>query len=288
MSVNNDQVLNALRGIDDPAGGDVVSSGVVRALNISGGDVKFVMEVDPARAPEYADAKTRAEEVVRSLPGVVSVSVVLTAHSAKAPPDLKPTARPKPQGPENIPGVKHIIAIASGKGGVGKSTVASNIACALAARRRNVGLLDADLYGPSQPRMMGATGRPDSPDGKIITPKLTHGVKMMSIGLMMEEGQSVVWRGPMLMGALQQLLTQVEWGHLDTLIVDLPPGTGDVQLSLAQKTGLGFGDHYLDATHLALKQGTPGRASAASADALSVRPFHLDGDGRGGRGHTRV
>jgi ATP-binding protein involved in chromosome partitioning len=236
LGVDKDQILNALSAIADPAGGNIVSSGAVRALTAEGGAVRFVLEVDPARAAEYEGPRAEAERVVRSLPGVASASVVLTAHSAKPPPDLKPKAAAKPQGPAKIPGIKHIIAIASGKGGVGKSTLASNVACALAARGRNVGLLDADLYGPSQPRMMGATGRPDSPDGKIITPKLTHGVKMMSIGLMMEEGQSVVWRGPMLMGALQQFLNQVEWGELDALIIDLPPGTGDVQLSLAQKT----------------------------------------------------
>jgi ATP-binding protein involved in chromosome partitioning len=135
-----------------------------------------------------------------------------------------------------VPGVDHIIAIASGKGGVGKSTVSANLACALAAEGRRVGLLDADVYGPSQPRMMGVSGRPASPDGKIILPLHNHGVTMMSIGLMMNEDQAVVWRGPMLMGALQQMLMQVQWGALDVLIVDLPPGTGDVSLTLAQKT----------------------------------------------------
>ncbi len=129
-----------------------------------------------------------------------------------------------------------ILAIASGKGGVGKSTVSSNLAVALAKQGRRVGLLDADIYGPSQPRMMGVSKRPSSPDGKTIIPLKAHGVTMMSIGLMLEEDQAVVWRGPMLMGALQQMLGQVEWGELDVLIVDLPPGTGDVQLTLAQKS----------------------------------------------------
>jgi ATP-binding protein involved in chromosome partitioning len=131
--------------------------------------------------------------------------------------------------------VNHIIAIASGKGGVGKSTVSANLACALAAEGKRVGLLDADVYGPSQPRMLGVSGRPSSPDGKTILPMRNHGVTMMSIGLMTNDDQAVVWRGPMLMGALQQMMTQVQWGALDVLFVDLPPGTGDVQMTLAQK-----------------------------------------------------
>ena len=134
-----------------------------------------------------------------------------------------------------MPGVKRIIAIASGKGGVGKSTVASNLAVALALEGKATGLLDADIYGPSQPRMMGVNQRPKSPDGKTILPLHNHGVTIMSIGLMLKEGEAVVWRGPMLMGALQQMMGQVAWGDLDVLVVDLPPGTGDVQLTLSQR-----------------------------------------------------
>jgi ATP-binding protein involved in chromosome partitioning len=146
---------------------------------------------------------------------------------------------PTPQaGPTPVAGVDRILAIGSGKGGVGKSTVSSNLAVALAKEGRRVGLLDADIYGPSQPRMMGVNQRPGSPDGKTIIPLKAHGVTMMSIGLMVDPDKAVVWRGPMLMGALQQMLGQVEWGELDVLIVDLPPGTGDVQLTLCQKTEL--------------------------------------------------
>ena len=134
-----------------------------------------------------------------------------------------------------MPGIRRIIAIASGKGGVGKSTVAANLAVALAREGKRTGLLDADIYGPSQPRMMGVNERPKSPDGKTIIPLQAHGVTLMSIGLMLKEGEAVVWRGPMLMGALQQLVGQVAWGELDALIVDLPPGTGDVQLTLSQR-----------------------------------------------------
>src|SRR5690606_18541081 len=136
---------------------------------------------------------------------------------------------------EKIEGVKRILAIGSGKGGVGKSTVSSNLAVALARQGRRVGLLDADIYGPSQPRMMGVSARPASPDGKTIMPLKSHGVTMMSIGLMLDPAKAVVWRGPMLMGALQQMLGQVQWGELDVLIIDLPPGTGDVQLTLCTR-----------------------------------------------------
>jgi ATP-binding protein involved in chromosome partitioning len=152
---------------------------------------------------------------------------------------LKVGVHPKPQAaPLRPSGVKKIIAIGSGKGGVGKSTVSANLAVALAKKGRKVGLLDADIYGPSQPRMMGASGRPASPDGKIIEPLTAHGVTLMSIGLMVEEKKAIVWRGPMLMGAMQQMLGQVNWGELDVLLIDLPPGTGDVQLTLCTKSEL--------------------------------------------------
>jgi len=147
-----------------------------------------------------------------------------------------PPPRAQPEKPAKLPGIDRIIAIASGKGGVGKSTVAANLAVALAARGQKVGMLDADVYGPSQPRMLGLSGRPSSPDGNVILPLRNHGVTVMSLGLMIEEDEALVWRGPMLMGALQQMLTQVQWGKLDILLVDLPPGTGDVQMTLCQKT----------------------------------------------------
>ncbi|MDW4497649.1 iron-sulfur cluster carrier protein ApbC [Sulfitobacter sp. D35] len=236
MSARREDVLDVLKSLEDPArGGSLVEAGVVKALTAEGGAVRFVLEVAPDRAEAYAEVRDEAERRVRALPGVDTVSVVMTAHSTpKAPPDLKPQ-RAAPSGPQKVPGVERIVAIASGKGGVGKSTVAANLACALAAEGRRVGLLDADVYGPSQPRMLGVSGRPASPDGKTILPLRNHGVTMMSIGLMTNEDQAVVWRGPMLMGALQQMLMQVQWGALDVLIVDLPPGTGDVQMTLAQK-----------------------------------------------------
>jgi ATP-binding protein involved in chromosome partitioning len=232
-----DAVLAELKQIADPASGqDIVAAGLVRALTVENGSVRFVLEIDPARAQAMESVRAEAESRVRALDGVSAVSALMTAHSQKAPPpDLKPARKAEPQGPQKVPGVDRIVAIASGKGGVGKSTVAANLACALAAEGRRVGLLDADVYGPSQPRMLGVSGRPASPDGKTILPMRNHGVTMMSLGLMTNEDQAVVWRGPMLMGALQQMMMQVQWGALDVLLIDLPPGTGDVQLTLTQK-----------------------------------------------------
>ncbi len=229
-------VLEVLKQVADPASGqDIVAAGILRALTVEEDRVSFVLEIDPERSQAMEPVRAEAEARVKAL-GVAQVSAMMTAHSAKAPPDLKAARKPAaPQGPQKVAGVDRIIAVASGKGGVGKSTVAANLAAALAAQGRRVGLLDADVYGPSQPRMMGVSGRPASPDGKTILPLRAHGVTMMSIGLMMEEGKAVVWRGPMLMGALQQMMNQVQWGGLDVLIVDLPPGTGDVQLTLSQK-----------------------------------------------------
>jgi ATP-binding protein involved in chromosome partitioning len=244
------QVLKALGRIVDPARGvDIVAANLVKSLKVSGGSVSFVLEVDPARGGAMEPLRAAAEAAIKGLDGVTSVSAVMTAHSAsgqapkaapKGPvPDLGLkdfTPKPKaPAKPGRLPGVKHVVAIASGKGGVGKSTVSSNLAVALAARGLKVGLLDADVYGPSQPRMLGLSGRPSSA-GNTILPLRNHGVTVMSLGLMVEEDEAIVWRGPMLMGALQQMLGQVQWGTLDVLLVDLPPGTGDVQMTLCQKT----------------------------------------------------
>ncbi len=255
MSVTREAVIQALSGVNLPAGGTLVSRDLIRALSVDGGSVSFVIEVPtPEEARAISAVEPAAQAAVRALPGVERVSIVTTAHGpsvaakssggkgapAAPPPDLKIGRHPTPQqgGPQPISGIDRILAVGSGKGGVGKSTVSSNLAVALARQGRRVGLLDADIYGPSQPRMMGVNKRPASPDGKTIEPLIAHGVKMMSIGLMLKEDEAVIWRGPMLMGALQQLLGQVNWGELDVLVIDLPPGTGDIQLSLCQRTNL--------------------------------------------------
>ena len=243
MTISRERVLDRLKSVDCPGGGDLVSRDLVRAIQIEGSTVRFVVEAESADAARLLDAaRSQAEEAVRALEGVEHVSAVLTAHgpapAAPKPPSLKIGGHPKPQdgGPKPVSGVDRIIAIGSGKGGVGKSTVSSNLAVALAREGRRVGLLDADIYGPSQPVMMGVNKRPASPDGKTIIPLHAHGVTLMSIGFMVDPAKAVVWRGPMLMGALQQMLGQVQWGDLDVLLIDLPPGTGDVQLTLCQKT----------------------------------------------------
>ncbi|MEM7490159.1 MAG: Mrp/NBP35 family ATP-binding protein [Pseudomonadota bacterium] len=240
---SRDDVTAALARIAIPDGGNLVANDMIRALTVDGGAVSFVIEVPSAEIARVSEPlRATAEATVSRLPGVTRVQAVLTAPTTeKAPPPLKIGGHPKPQdGPKRVPGVRTVIAIGSGKGGVGKSTLSANLAVALARQGLMVGLLDADIYGPSQPRMMGVSQRPASPDGKTILPLMAHGVTMMSLGLMLAEDKAVVWRGPMLMGALQQMLGQVAWTHhagsdLDVLLVDLPPGTGDVQLTLTTK-----------------------------------------------------
>ncbi|MGY6695293.1 MAG: Mrp/NBP35 family ATP-binding protein [Roseinatronobacter sp.] len=242
MAITREQILDVLAKIELPDGGTLVSRDLVRALVVEEGAVRFVIEAENAEAAQnFSSVRAQVEDAVARLDGVGRVSVALTAHGpaakTKGPaPALKlgrhPTGQPDKA---TVPGVKHIVAVGSGKGGVGKSTVASNLAVALARHGMRVGLLDADIYGPSQPRMMGVDKRPASPDGKTIIPLTAHGVTMISIGLMLKADDAVIWRGPMLMGALQQLLTQVQWGNLDVLIVDMPPGTGDIQLTLCTK-----------------------------------------------------
>lgn len=241
MAITRAQIKAELERIELPDGGNLISRDMVRALMIENSQVKFVIEAPSTEmARQMETLRAAAERAVLSIDGVETAAVELTAHGsaqAATPPDLKIGRHPKPQAePMRPDGVRSILAIASGKGGVGKSTVSSNLAVALAKQGRRVGLLDADIYGPSQPRMMGVSKRPASPDGKIIEPLQAHGVTIMSIGLMLEPDKAVVWRGPMLMGALQQMISQVRWGELDVLIVDLPPGTGDVQLTLCQKS----------------------------------------------------
>jgi ATP-binding protein involved in chromosome partitioning len=239
------QVLDALRRVLDPdRRQDIVSLNMVSGLVIRDGHVGFAIEVDAKRGPTLEPLRKAAEKAVEALPGVLSVSAVLTAQrSADMPPQRPAGTGPaggpnSPGGKQLVPGVKNIVAVASGKGGVGKSTTATNLALALAAKGLKVGILDADIYGPSQPRMMGITGRPHSPDGKTLLPMQNYGVKVMSMGFLVPEDTPMIWRGPMVMGALEQMLRDVAWGELDVLVVDMPPGTGDAQLTMAQRVPL--------------------------------------------------
>jgi ATP-binding protein involved in chromosome partitioning len=228
------QILDALRTIVDPvAGRDIVTLGMVQGLALNNGNAQFALGIDPTKAKDYEAVRQRAERVVAELPGILSATALLTAEKSAAP------VAPR-QGPPKIslPSVRSIVAVASGKGGVGKSTTTTNLACALAAKGLKVGLLDADIYGPSQPRLMGISGKPRSPDGKVMEPMRNHGVKVMSIGFLLDDDKPVIWRGPMVVSALQQMLRDVAWGELDILLVDMPPGTGDIQLSMAQTVPL--------------------------------------------------
>lgn len=241
MGISREIILQRLSELTLPAGNNLISADMVRALTVedspAGAVVRFVIEAPNAdEARQMEPLRAASERAVKALDGVATVQAALTAHEAPKAPSLKVGGHPKPQtAPLKPQSIKKIIAVGSGKGGVGKSTVSSNLAVALAGAGKKVGLLDADIYGPSQPRMMGTTKRAASPDGKIIEPLVAHGVTMMSIGLMLDEAKAVVWRGPMLMGALQQMMGQVNWGELDVLVIDLPPGTGDIQLTLGQR-----------------------------------------------------
>ena len=238
-SVTEQQIIDALRAVAGPDGaGDVVGLGMISGLVVKDGNVGFAIEVDPARGPRLEPLRQAAERAVQALPGVLSVSAVLTAHRQGPQPAAQAPRRAAPAEKALVPGVRSIVAVASGKGGVGKSTTAVNLALGLAAMGRSVGLLDADIYGPSQPRMMGIRGRPSSVDGRTLQPMQNYGVKCMSMGFLVAEETPMIWRGPMVISALQQMLRDVEWGELDIMVVDLPPGTGDAQLTMAQQVPL--------------------------------------------------
>jgi ATP-binding protein involved in chromosome partitioning len=245
--ITQEAILDALRAVKDPdRGGDIVGLGMVSQIQLRDGHVGFAIEVEPERGARLEPLRLAAERAVEALDGVLSVSVVLTAEKAGARPAARPPQpahRPQPahqHAPQKplVPEVRSIVAVASGKGGVGKSTVAVNLALALAANGLKIGLLDADIYGPSQPRLLGLTGRPKTHDGKTLEPMEAFGIKAMSIGFLVAEDQAMIWRGPMVMSALQQMLRDVNWGALDVLIVDMPPGTGDAQLTMAQQVPL--------------------------------------------------
>ncbi len=236
-TISEDAVLAALKKVVDPVRkADIVGLGMVSGLVIKEGNVGFAIEVDPARGKTLEPLRQEAERVVQALPGVTSATVVLTAHRAGAAPPRTGHAHAPAKAP--APGIRSIIAVASGKGGVGKSTTAANLALALTAEGARVGLLDADVYGPSMPRMMGVRGKPSTPDGKTLEPMRNYGVAIMSMGFLVDEETPMIWRGPMVMSAIQQMLRDVNWGELDILVVDMPPGTGDAQLTLAQQVPL--------------------------------------------------
>jgi ATP-binding protein involved in chromosome partitioning len=252
--VTQEEIVKTLSGITDPATGtDVVSAGLIQGLVLREGHVGFSIEVAPERGPAMEPLRRQCEEAVRKLAGVLSVTAVLTAHRAGGRPQAAHShdhahghdhthggeTRPAParQGPLQIPGVTAIVAVASGKGGVGKSTVAVNLALGLSKLGRRVGLLDADIYGPSIPRMLGLKGKPET-DGKKLKPMENYGIKTMSIGFLVDEDTAMIWRGPMVQSALTQMMTDVAWGDLDVLIVDMPPGTGDAQLTMVQRVPL--------------------------------------------------
>ena len=253
-----EHVLDALKHVKGPnLSDDIVSLGLVSEVVIRGGKVYFAISVDPARATELEALRQAAEKVVKDLPGVDAVAVTLTADRregspspggngkgarAPAPPPASPAARGAAQAARHrtgaIPGVNHIVAVASGKGGVGKSTTAVNFALALQAQGLKVGVLDADIYGPSMPRLLGISGKPQQVDGDKLAPMEAYGLKVMSMGFLVDEETPMIWRGPMVMSALSQMLKDVAWGELDVLVVDMPPGTGDAQLTMAQQVPL--------------------------------------------------
>jgi ATP-binding protein involved in chromosome partitioning len=230
MNPTESAVLDALKAVVDPnTGKDLVSTKLLKNLRIDGADVSFDVELGYPAQSQLPLLRSALIAAARSVPGVGNVSANL---------GWKVVAHEVQRGVQLLPKVKNIVAIASGKGGVGKSTTAANLALALAAEGASVGILDADIYGPSQPMMMGITGRPESSDGKTMQPMKNHGVEVMSIGFLIDADNPMIWRGPMVTQALEQLLRQTNWGDLDYLIVDMPPGTGDIALTLSQRVPL--------------------------------------------------
>ncbi|MEP7303760.1 MAG: P-loop NTPase, partial [Caldimonas sp.] len=230
MTISEPDLLQALQGVVDPeTGRDLVASRQLRNLRVTGADVAFDVELGYPAKSLHESLRRKLIDAARSVAGVGNVSVTVSS---------KVVAHAVQRGVQLLPSVKNIVAVASGKGGVGKSTTAVNLALALAAEGASVGILDADIYGPSQPMMMGIEGRPDSADGKTMEPMENYGVQVMSIGFLVEADNPMIWRGPMATQALEQLLRQTRWGDLDYLIVDMPPGTGDIQLTLSQRVPL--------------------------------------------------
>ncbi|PST26289.1 Fe-S-binding ATPase [Mesorhizobium plurifarium] len=251
--VTREIVLEKLRNVRGPdMEGNIVDLGLVSDVFISDGKAYFSITVPADRAKELEPMRAAAERVVREIPGVKAAMVALTADRKAAPPKAaveRPRSTPAHAAPAQrpgggaapkagIPGVGAIIAVASGKGGVGKSTTSVNLALALQANGLKVGLLDADIYGPSMPRLLKISGRPQQIEGRLIRPMENYGLKVMSMGFLVDEEVAMIWRGPMIQSALLQMLREVAWGDLDVLVVDMPPGTGDAQLTMAQQVPL--------------------------------------------------
>jgi ATP-binding protein involved in chromosome partitioning len=254
MALLKDDVLAGLATVSGPDGVPLSQSGKLSEVVATDGKVFFSITVDAAAVKQWESVRERAEKAVRAVPGVQSVMIALTAERAAngggppRPPATAPAAAqprggthgaaPRPAGPAGIPGVAAIIAVASGKGGVGKSTVALNLALGLRDLGLKVGILDADIYGPSMPKLLAIREKPQTVGGTRLKPIVRHGMAVMSIGFLVEEETPMIWRGPMVMSALTQMLREVEWGTLDIMVVDMPPGTGDAQLTMAQQVPL--------------------------------------------------
>lgn len=250
MTVTKADVLRALELVKLPASGQGLGqSGRVGDVVFHEGRVMFAIAIDPTEASAMEPVRQAAERAVTGLPGVTQVFATLTAEkpaskaapspaqAARAQTGAAPGAGPTPKA-AGVPGIRHIVAVASGKGGVGKSTTAANLAVALSVLGLKVGIMDADIYGPSVPKIFGITGRPRLVEGRTLAPMEGYGLKVMSIGFLIDEETPMIWRGPMVISAITQMLREVAWGELDVLIVDMPPGTGDAQLTMAQQTPL--------------------------------------------------
>jgi ATP-binding protein involved in chromosome partitioning len=250
MSVTKDQVLEQLAKVAAPDGTPLPQSGALSEIVASDGKVFFSINVDASAVQSWEPVRKRAEEAVRAIPGVKSAMIALTAERRAGAPAARSQAAPAAgrrghlhghdpqQGPAGVPGVSAIIAVASGKGGVGKSTLAVNLALGLRDLGMKVGILDADIYGPSLPKLLAIREKPQTIGGTRLKPLERHGLTVMSIGFLIEEETPMIWRGPMVMSALTQMLREVEWGTLDVMVVDMPPGTGDAQLTMAQQVPL--------------------------------------------------